>query len=202
MLVLTVPLMAEEQKIDPESVQIIAEDADSPYQVIGVVKASTDCKDTMDVALSYVRVVTDFRKEAAKAGADAIIFHKILSGLADPAKSLFENAEAGRGSVTATCWGVAVKMLDSAGAIAWENSHPKKSYDKGAPVEVTNGDIDRCYKVKGLVFAYASNPSSSEMDDSLRRDAKSDHAHAVIFTEHRKHKGVYEAYGVAVRYVK
>jgi hypothetical protein len=234
-LLLSVPSLAEKYRTDPDSVKLYSKDAESPYQVLGVVIASPTSKDSAEAAQSMLK---EFKKEAAKMGAEAVIYTEVTSASTDKmmaleaflfsgstpsastdemkAKDNMVAAEtlqvSGSTATDAFIWGVAVRMLDSAGVAAWEMSHPKTPYDKEAPIEIFKGDVDRCYRVKGVAYGYARGSHEEVSDGYLRESARSKHAHAVVFCKRYQSDGLevmpgialqsQTALGVAVRYVK
>jgi hypothetical protein len=176
-------MAGKKQKIKPDDVQVFQKDTDLQYQVIGLITAGAENKDSVEVGQYLLKKV---KKEAAKKGMNATIFTEIIH----PKRgSLVEGGSYHRSIPFSFIQGIGVKLLDSTEALEWEKTHPRKDYDRKAEVEVLEGDVERCYEVRGIATAFlwstmlGNIPEESEIDSALTVKARRMRCHAVIFTE-------------------
>ncbi len=170
-------------KIKPDDVQVFQKDTDMRYQVMGHIVVGAQNKDSAEVGQYLLKKV---KKEAAKKGMDAIIFTEIIH----PKRgSLLIGRSYARSVPFSFLQGIGVKLLDSTEATEWEKTHPREDYDRKAEVVVYEGDIERCYEVRGIATAFlwatmrGNIPDESEIDSVLAAKARRKRCHAVIFTQ-------------------
>ncbi len=197
-------MAGKKHKINPDDVLVLQKDTDMQYQVMGLITAGAKNKDSAEVGQYLLKKV---KKEAAKKGMDTIIFTEIIH----PKRgSLVEGGSYRRSVPFSFIQGIGVKLLDSTEAIEWGKTHPSKDYDRKANVEVVEGDIERCYEVRGIATAFlwstmlGNIPEESEIDSALTVEARRMRCHAVIFTErtYDAQNSAGSGTGVMVRYKK
>lgn len=137
--------------VAPDSVRVFQHDADTAYQVLGVLEAGAEDTDSTEVG-PYL--LSEIKKLAAKQEMNAVISTEITNPKRGSLVEADRKDHHHKSIPFSFIRGIGVHLLDSAETVAWEKSHPPMEFDRKDSVRIFDGDVERRYVVRGIAYTY------------------------------------------------